>query len=318
MTAEVLTGKHAAGGNILPFWRAVYEIARKEVLIFARTKRLYIMGSLFAVGFIGLTLVFANFVAEILGDAADDIFGVVNLSEANAVMAFVLFFPILGAYFFLNLLGIVFTFDGVVREYEDKTLFLLLSRPVSRQAFVLGKFAGAGFTVAAIFLTLGSIAYLVAMLVMGDWATPGDMLRYFLALGIVTLGMLALAAMGLFFSAVARTTTMSMLASLGMWFIVLNLLASSGNIYALTQRDFTVERPWYVLATQYFNPTSSSGPAVKVMIGYDRFGADIPAEAFSFLGVLDLNVAASVSSLLGFLALFLGGTLLLVGRRNFE
>lgn len=316
MSTELLTGQHEAGGGVIPFWRAVYEVARKDVLVFARTKRLYVTGGIFALGFLSLSLIFANFLNDLLGQGADILFGeTVGLSRANAVMAFAIGLPLVGAFTFLNILGIVFTFDGIVREYEDKSLFLILSKPVTREAFVLGKYVGAVFSVGAIFMMVGTIAYFFVMMIMGEFASPGDFARYYLALGMLLMGMVALSAMALFWSAVSRSTVMSVLLSFLTWLIVLNVLSSSGFFYAAFSQNIDQSHP-LVEATQYLNPSTSVGPSMLVMLNLagetNALGISLP------FGGLGLDPLLSQLSLLLFAAVFLGGAMLVVARRNFE
>lgn len=320
--ATVATGAQAIRRDVIPFWRAVFEIARKEVLMFVRTKRLYLMGGLYALGFLALTLIVANALNGIFGPQLDDLVNGESgfrLSKANLVMAFAMFLPILGAFTFLNIVGLVFTFDGIVREYEDRSLFLILSKPVTREALVLGKFAGAAFTIGALFFSVATVAYFIAIMVVGQLPSPGDYGRYFTGLGLVFLGILALASLGLLSSAVSRTTTMSVMFSISMWLIVLNIIANSGFFYAAMTRQLEAD-PWYITATKYINPSLSGGPAAKIMLntkGMQEATGSGFALDFGVFG-FELDPGIMALSLIAFTLVFLFATIFVVSKRNFE
>lgn len=307
--------------DVLPFHRAVIEIARKEMLMFVRTKRLYVMGGLYALGFLALTLIFARALQPMLGPEFDMIFGGdsgYRLSKANFVMAVALFIPFVGAFTFMNVAGLVFTFDSVVREYEDRSLFLILSKPIGREAFVIGKFAGAAATIALMFFSVATVAYFVAMLAVGQFASPGDILRYFLGLGLVFMGIIALSSLGLFCSSFCRTTVMSILLALLLWLIVLSILGNAGWFYAMATQQ-VAQDPWYITATKYINPYSSYLPAGGIMLNAAGFQA-ATGTSLDFGGILDLGMDPVIMAfaLLAFTTVCLGATILIVQRRNFE
>src|SRR5205085_2105904 len=68
----------------------------------------------------------------------------------------------------IHFFGILITiFSGislVFREMERRTIYLILSKPVERHEFLLGKFLGLAWTLLAVLLSLGAIFCIILLM----------------------------------------------------------------------------------------------------------------------------------------------------------
>ncbi|MBW3583606.1 MAG: ABC transporter permease [Euryarchaeota archaeon] len=307
-------------GRGLGFWDGAWQIARKDTLVHLRTRRLLIIGGFYVISFLGLALLFAVFFREFFSGFYDRLSGeAFYISKANAVMAIYLFMPLIGASSLLQLLGIIFGYDAVVREHEDKSLFLILSKPVSRESFIAGKFLGSILSIGAIFIVLGAATYLLVALVVGEMPSPGDAIRYFLGLGFILMGLFALSAMALFFSSWVKTTGMSLTVSLLVWILVLFAISTGGDIYRGVNEEVGADDPVYLL-TQYINPTIAAKSGMHFILNLDALaeaGVPLGAIALASSGI-NLDPLVGFLWLVAWVVVFLGGTIVVVRNRNFE
>ena len=73
-----------------------------------------------------------------------------------------------------GLIVAVFIAAGLVhKEVEKRTVFVLFSKPVSRAAFIAGKFLGLGVTMAVVVAGMGLFLFAVVWLVVGDGVRHG-------------------------------------------------------------------------------------------------------------------------------------------------
>ncbi len=106
-----------------------------------------------------------------------------------------------------GLIVAVFVAAGLVRkEVEKRTVFVLFSKPVSRGAFILGKFLGFCCTMAVVLAGMG--AFLVALVwLVGGQPTPMLML----AVVMIYVQLLAVMAVTIFFSTLGSAILASVL-----------------------------------------------------------------------------------------------------------
>lgn len=290
------------------FTRAVYEVARKEVLQHLRTKRLLIIGGLLTAALVLMTLIIGPQIMDSIGDPE------AGIARENFVFLFYFSTYFIGGYFFIQLLAIVLTADGVCSEWQSRTIFLLLSKPVSRTAFVLGKFLGSYVTIAATVFLLFTLDYLVMQGVYEGSPTGEEWLRFFGAIGVLILGAGAFAALALFFSTLTRSTVMSLLMTLGVWIIVLPLVAQIGVFTTIGDRDFdggpdSPRVDW----SRYLSPGSDMSVAGEILVEDD--------EARGFVDLLSgtpKHTWIALVALVGHTVLWSGLSILVVRRRNFE
>lgn len=101
----------------------------------------------------------------------------------------------------------------VLKEIERKTLYTIVSRPIPRFKFYLGKFLGLSSIIFAIVLCMGVIVVVNVKLLNG--IIP---ISYYQALILMFFEMLAIVSIAMFFSTFT-TTTLSSIFTLGFYFI---------------------------------------------------------------------------------------------------
>lgn len=286
------------------FWNATYEVARKEVLQHIRTKRLLIIA--------GLVVASLVLITAIVGPRFIEGEGEVAVAAENFVLLLYFSTFFIGGYFFIQLLAIVLTADAVCSEWSSRTIFLLLSKPVSRTAFVLGKFLGSYVTVAVTLAVLFSLDYLAIQPLYAGSPSFQEVLGFFGAIGVLVLGAGAFTALALFFSTLTRSNVMALLLTLGSWIIIFPLLGQVGFFIELGQDNPDMDSD-SVRAWRYFNPGALMASAGEVLVADDeaRSGLD-------FLSGAPKSLLGAVLGLLGHTAGWLALSLLVVNRRNFE
>ena len=106
-----------------------------------------------------------------------------------------------------GLIVAVFVAAGLVhKEVEKRTVFILFSKPVSRAAFIAGKFVGLCATMAAVLAGMGLFLFLLV------WAVAGDASGMVLvAVALIYVQLLAVVAITIFFSTLGSAILASVL-----------------------------------------------------------------------------------------------------------
>ncbi|ROR32388.1 ABC transporter permease [Inmirania thermothiophila] len=162
---------------------------------------------------LALTAVFLVFAVGIafLGGAAAGTLGFQSLAATMASLASL-------GIFLIPLVALLQSYDAIVGEAERGTLLLLLSYPVSRTAFVLGKFWGAGAGLAL--ATVVGFGLAGAVLGLAGAAPAGELAAAFARFiaSALLLGA-AFTAMGLLISVRARDKGRAAAMALVLWFV---------------------------------------------------------------------------------------------------
>jgi len=127
---------------------------------------------------------------------------------------------------FFGLIVAVFVAAGLVhKEVEKRTVFVLFSKPVSRAAFITGKFIGLCGTMAVVLAGMGVFLFLLV------WAVAGDASSMILvAVLMIYVQLLAVMAVTIFFSTMGSAILASVL---GICVFVAGQL--SHNVLSLTR-----------------------------------------------------------------------------------
>jgi len=288
--------------------RAALEVARKEVLQSVRTKRLLVIGLVLVFLLVMVTLVF--------GPSVTRNANFTGVSKEHVVLVFYFAVGLIGGLQFTQLLAIVITGDAICSEWANRTIFLLLSKPVSRTAFVMGKFLGAAVTVCGTLAVLFTLDYVVMQPFYSGAPTGAEVAGFFGMLGVVLLGALAFAALSLFISTLTRSTVMSILLVLALWLILFPILGNIGFFSELGRAgpDLNADR---VDAWRYLNPAADMQAGARLLI---PSGSDL-GQAVTFLNVFQTapkHVEVAIFALLAHIAVWIGLALAVVQRRNFE
>lgn len=115
-------------------------------------------------------------------------------------------------HFFGILITILIGINLIFRELEKRTIYLILSKPVKRYQFLLGKFLGLAMILLLVLVILGILFYLVLVL-KGD-RTPRLMLAFY----FIYLEWLIIAAIAILFSSFS-TPLLSVMLTLAAFFM---------------------------------------------------------------------------------------------------
>lgn len=148
--------------------------------------------------------------------------GSISLGEEGRVMKD---FGLVAVTFF-GLVVAAFIAAGLIhKEIEKRTVFVLFSKPVSRAAFIAGKFLGLALTMAVVVAGMGLFLFLVAWVIDGS---PAWMVLA--AIGLIYLQLLVIVAVTIFFSTFGSAILASVL---GICVFVAGQLST--NVLSLTR-----------------------------------------------------------------------------------
>ena len=149
--------------------------------------------------------------------------------------------------------ALIATFYGASmlgREFDRRTIYVALARPISRPQFVLGKYAGLGVVILVNWVLM-SIAYLAILSFTGGSANP----TLIIALLLILMQSWMIAGIAMVFSSIS-TTSLSVMMTIGMYLIGNNI--SQIRFVATRVRSVTASATLNALATvlpnlEYFN-----------------------------------------------------------------
>jgi len=129
-----------------------------------------------------------------------------------------------------GLMAVIYLGSNILkREFQNKTVYLVLSRPVSRPTFLIGKFTGMILVLSSVFIFL-SLFWLMILQLKGIAIT----LQHFQALLFILAEWILLAAFSLFFasftSPILHNFFLVSITFLGHWSNDLRLLAEKGGL----------------------------------------------------------------------------------------
>lgn len=154
----------------------------------------------------------------------------------------------------ISIFGLIITvFVGtnlVSKEIDKKTIYLILSKPIRRGDFILGKFLGLSLTLGVIILAMGAAFFTVLWYTMS--LTDSDFMAWLpnasMALALIYIEMLLLTAAAIFFSTFS-TPVMSAMFTLGLYMIghMSNDMLNFGKLTGQESLNRVVEAVFYVV-----------------------------------------------------------------------
>lgn len=301
-------------------WRLVYEFARREVVEHFTTKRVWLIGGFFAFGFLTISVLWAVFFDQLADAVTNQFRAAAELlpGKANIVLYLYYILPVIGGFLWIQLLGLTIAYDGVVGEWVNKSLVLVLSKPVTRASFVIGKFVGGVATVGGIFFVLLTISYVTAAVLVDEVPSVADVGRAYLSGLVVLLALTCFVSLGLFWSTVLRTTGTSMIATLGTWLIGLPLLARTGFFIELARHGFRANLDKrYVEFFYYLDPGGTMKVSARMLFG-PLYSPLRQAESIFGLSAIPDSTPWSIVSMALFTLFFLALSVRIVQRRDYE
>lgn len=290
--------------------QAIYEVARKEFLQHLRTKRLLIVVAIMAIFLVLVTL--------FVGPRATSNWSLAQISREHFMLGTYFGMFGIGGLQFTQLLAIVLTADAICSEWNSRTVFLLLSKPISRTAFVLGKFAGNLFTVVVTLVTVFVGIYVIMQPFYVGGPSGAEVAGFFAMLGVIVLGSGTFAAIALFVSTLTRSTATSMMITVGLWLLAFPFIGAMGaliNMGTATSFDSLSVTGW-----RYLNPVANMQAGARLLFPEPQFLDDLlnytdrlnPFSAAS----PDIGIACIFLAL--YMVIFVAASLFVVRARNFE
>ncbi|MBI2077187.1 MAG: ABC transporter permease subunit [Euryarchaeota archaeon] len=282
--------------------RAVYEVARKEVMEHFRTKRMYIIGGLYA-----LTFLAAAIIVPVVSRGRD-------LSPDESITQVLSFYNIFGGAVFTSLLALVFTADAICGEWKDRSLFLLFSKPVPRWTVLAGKVVAAFASVLLVMVTVFTLALAVMLVLLGlpEAATFGQIARGF---GVFALAVIPFVAFGTLCTAVFKSPLTSFIVAMGMRFVGFSLLSTLGFFVVLfTAEDVSFQDLGNNALLKFFsllNPSNLMSVGASLMISNQA-----QAEGGFGLGFA-LDIPTTLLAILFHSFVYFTIAFLIVGRRDY-
>lgn len=268
---------------------AVCNIAKKEFYMNFKTKRLLIIAIILGVVFISAS----TYGSILLGGNPDE---PLYKQGPNVVLAIVL--EITGI--FPAILAIALSYDSIVGERVKKSIYLLLSKPVSRTEIFCGKFLGVFSSIATVYIAVLSIGYICIIGVSGVLPSAPDVLKACEALGLILLCIVCWIALAMLFSTAFKTTTSCLIVSIVMWLFIIPIISQIGIIYyavttnALPQHGFkNTAFPWYAKMLYAINPNNCASAYSNILEG----GTGILSVSESIAGMILFFVIAFILGL---------------------
>lgn len=236
--------------------QAAWVVARKEIMEHVRSKRIFIIGGLFMATFLFAAVLGILLIEDVGSDPGEAI---------RFVLMFYFSVGFVGGFTFTSVLAIALSADTVSGEWKDRSLFLLLSKPVSREAMLTGKILGAFLSVAMVFIG-ATLIFLIVMTVALGFPSGQSWWRILAGAGIVLAGLLPFVGVGVLCSCLFRTPVTSFVVALALWFLVFPLIGNIGSFIELVQHGTMGQEP----ISQIFallSPTTLMRTAADVWLG---------------------------------------------------
>jgi ABC-type transport system involved in multi-copper enzyme maturation permease subunit len=133
---------------------------------------------------------------------------------------------------FLSFITLLFAFDAISGEKEDRTLALVFSNPVPRRTFLSSKLVGI-ITVIGCMELVGIIISILILSISGKVSIDGSYLTETAGFIVFSLLLITIfAVFGLLSSVVTRYSNISLLVSLCFWLIVAVVIPNTSNFWA--------------------------------------------------------------------------------------
>lgn len=225
---------------------SIWEISRKEFYEHLKTKRFILISGLYALGFI-LSIWISSYYNTLTSRDFLEI-----LAASHSVTSI-----------FYAILPIALSYDLISRERINKSIYLLLSKPVNREEVVLGKFLGVFLVICSILIPVVTIGSAIFSLYHGT-PSPHDLSKSYLYLGAIILATSCYISLSLLFSTFSRSSATSLILSLIIGWFGLSMIyplsvmyrAFSGNVSGI---------PWYVKIAYAISPYNNLNSLQRII-----------------------------------------------------
>lgn len=208
----------------------------------------------------------------------------------------------------IGLLIAIFIGTGLVaKEVERKSIYAMLSKPLSRSSFLLGKYAGLVLTLAAN-LGMMTVAFYVMLQYMEwttddwikqGWRAPANDPRLLAAVALVGVQLMLTTAVALFFSTFS-SPMLSMLLTLAVW----------------VAGHFSADLRSFQLATDAPAAIAVARGLYYALPNLDAL--DVKNEVVHGLPIVWSSIGLALASVGAYIGVLLGGAVLIFNRRDFK
>jgi ABC-type transport system involved in multi-copper enzyme maturation permease subunit len=182
-----------------------------------------------------------------------------------------------GAVILYVLFGIVMAYDVIVRERRERTLYTLLSKPISRGEVVIGKFFGSLLSVCVVILPVLIAGYLITIPITQHIPSSADIGSVSSYLGVIVLGIACYIALAMLMSSAVSHTTTAILSAIGAWFGLdmvygITLMILKGTRVGVDPNLIREANSlWYVKLAYAINPGGCMNGAANNIFGLKSF-----------------------------------------------
>lgn len=220
----------------------ILEVTRKEMYEQIKTWRYIIISALYGFAFISSAWLISSY-----GNFVETIY--------NSHTIFSIFYP---------LIPIVLSYDLVSKERSNKSIYLLLSKPISREEVLLGKFLGTLLSIFMIFLPIISIAILLLSIKLGSISVDDLYMTYF-HLIILILVSSCYVSISLISSVISKSSSMSIVLSIIVGLLGLNALYPLFMIYGISLGSITQQYQLYIKIAYALSPYHNLNLATDII-----------------------------------------------------
>lgn len=128
-----------------------------------------------------------------------------------------------------SLIAIALGYVSVARERSNRTLPLLLSRPITTFQLVAGRLLGALFMFLSIIAITGFIAVIAIGLIGNTWLTAGELVRLGIAYGLSVVYMLLFYCLGAILTLRSRVPINGLIIGFAIWLLVVMIMPQIGD-----------------------------------------------------------------------------------------
>lgn len=224
----------------------IWEVSRKEIYELIKTKRFVIFFVLYALTFL-LCVWLSCYLNPHL--TKEHFLGV--MKNIHSII-----------YIFYAILPIVLSYDLITKERVTKSIYLFLSKPISREEVVLGKFLGVIIAVLLILLPVLTIGLIIFSAYNGI-PCLSDIAKFYLHSLVLLLVCSCYISLSLLFSVLARSSLTSLILSLfgGWWGLeMIYLLLSMYSLYNKIPSD-----SWYMKLAFAVSPLNNFKSTLRML-----------------------------------------------------
>ena len=128
-----------------------------------------------------------------------------------------------------SVIAIALGYVSVARERSNRTMQLLLSRPVTTVQLVSGRIFGAFCIFASIIAVTGFIAVIAIGVIGNTWLTAGELGRLAIAYGLSVLYMLLFYCLGAILTLRSRTSINGLITGFALWLLIVMIMPQIGD-----------------------------------------------------------------------------------------